>query len=836
MNTTELFSIRRRVFTVAISLLLCAAVALVLFLHDYAERAADQAFDRLLAASALSIAGSVQIEDSDVTVELPFAALAMLSGSERVFYTVRNASGGLITGYDDLDGKLALARSAIPVFNDLTYHDDAIRVATVGRLVSASQHAGWVTIRIAETRGAREALADEILHRSALSLVVIVLVSLALLWFGVQHAFAPLALIEGELRRRTPDDLDPLAGPVPAEVQRLVEALNGFMARLRAMMGTLNSLVADAAHQVRTPLASLRAQAEVALEERDPQRLHQRVERIHQNATHASQLINQLLMDATITHRLGMRERTMVGVAELINETRRRIGPLEKQRLRISIDAPVRRARVLGDRVALREMLRNLVDNALRYAPAGMVDIEVAEAADGQIELTVSDRGPGIADEEKAAVLERFTRGRSGQALPGSGLGLAIVKTVAIAHGGALTLIDRTGGGLSVRVRLPWAVPTLSGRGRAFLLAGLLAMGMIAGRGEARAEDAVTSKEVVTRFAAPQGGTGGRTLTVAGPTDTPLFAVLAHQFQRVRPEVAVVYREMGTRELYDAASHGRLESADVLISSAVDLQIRLANDGFAMRYASPYAAQLPSWAVWRSEVFGFTFEPAVIVYNPGRFTDATAPRSRRDLLRLLENDAASLVGRIGTYDIAASSVGYLLAEQDELVSSNFWGLANALGKVRVRLRTTSAAILDEIEQDKLDIGYNVLGSYALAQQAAGRRIGVVIPQDYVLVLARAALIARRTSNPDLARAFLDWLLSPAGQEVAASTAGLGAIVGGTPGQWGARNVQGASQGIVQPIVFGPALLVGLDQQRQGRFIQNWMRLMTDAPAGAATGR
>jgi two-component system sensor histidine kinase TctE len=170
------------------------------------------------------------------------------------------------------------------------------------------------------------------------------------------------------------------------------------------------------------------------------------------------------------------------------------------------------------------------------------------------------------------------------------------------------------------------------------------------------------------------------------------------------------------------------------------------------------------------------------------------------------------------------------------VSSNFWGLANAFGKVKVQLRTTSAAIIDEIEQGKLDIGYNVLGSYALAQQAAGRRIGVVIPEDYVLVLARAALIARHTANPDLARAFLDWLLSPAGQEVAASHAGLGAIVGGTPGQWGVRNVPGSSQGIVQPIVFGPALLVGLDQQRQGRFIQNWMRLMTGAPSSTMTGR
>ncbi|WZB73238.1 histidine kinase dimerization/phospho-acceptor domain-containing protein [Achromobacter xylosoxidans] len=198
-----------------------------------------------------------------------------------------------------------MAQSATPVYDYLNYHDEPVRVATVGRLVSASQHAGWVTVRVAETLGSREALADEILGRSVLPLVAVALVALGLLWFGVQRAFAPLAVVERELRRRAPDDLQPVSAPVPQEVSRLVEALNAFMHRLSGLMNTLNTLVADAAHQVRTPLASLRAQAEVALEEPDPERLHARIQRIHQNATHASQLINQLLMDATITHRLG---------------------------------------------------------------------------------------------------------------------------------------------------------------------------------------------------------------------------------------------------------------------------------------------------------------------------------------------------------------------------------------------------------------------------------------------------------------------------------------------------------------------------------------------------
>lgn len=824
MRIPESASIRRRVFTLGAALLACALIGLVFFLRGYAHRAAEQAFDRLLAASALTIAGSVQIEDGGVTVEPPVSSLAMLSGSERVFYEARTSNGQLITGYADLAPALPLAQAATPVFAYVDYHDEPVRVATVGRLVSASQHAGWVTVRVAETLGSREELASEILGRGVLPLLIVSLVALGLLWFGVQRAFAPLAVLERDLRTRAPEDLTPLTTPVPREVRRLVEALNAFMQRLSIIMDTLNTLVADATHQVRTPLASLRAQAEVALEETDPKRLRERIGRIHLNATHASQLINQLLMDATITHRLGKGPRESVGVAETINETRRRIGPVEAGRLRIEIAPEVRRARITGDRVALREMLRNLVDNALRYAPDGAVDIQATPVAGFRVALTVSDRGPGISDDEKEAVQQRFTRGRTGQSQSGSGLGLAIVRSVATAHGGSLWLHDRPGGGLSARVILPLAQP--SGRNLAAWLgtACATALLLVSTPGEVRAADL---EEIVTHYPAPQ--PASRTLVIAGPTDTPVVAPLIQGFQSLRPDVSVTYREIGSRDLYEATVDGRLTQVDVLMSSASDLQIRLANDGYAQSYASPYAPKLPSWAVWRNEVYGFTFEPAVIVYNPKRYTEATVPRSRQDLLRLLEREQSRLQGRVGTYDIAASSVGYLLAEQDELVSSNFWGLANAMGQAGVRLSSTSAQILDAIENDEMDLGYNILGSYALSRQASGSTIGVVFPQDYVLVLARSVLISRRAPSPDLARALVDWLLSPAGQQVASSHAALGSIMEDTPGRWTSEAVLARSRGIVQPVVLSPALLVGLDQRRHSRFVQNWVRLVTDTP-------
>ncbi len=308
---------------------------------------------------------------------------------------------------------------------------------------------------------------------------------------------------------------------------------------------------------------------------------------------------------------------------------------------------------------------------------------------------------------------------------------------MAEAHGAHSWLQDRQGGGLCARVILPRARPVYPRAllAAAAMLAGLLALppapARAAGQEQSGDEAArplpsrqeaapvrtpesarpatqqatappqmqgMSAPLTITRFLAPQ--PTDRLLVIAGTTDTPAAAPVIIAFQAIQPDVTVEYREMGSRELYEATVAGQLRDTDVLVSSAADLQIRLANDGYAMRYDAPGAERLPSWAVWRDEVFGFAFEPAVIAYNPRRFTEATVPRSRQELLRLLEAERAKLHGRVGTYDISRSSVGQVLAEEDEQVSSNFWGLTNALGQVGVRLSATTADILNAIENDR----------------------------------------------------------------------------------------------------------------------------------------
>lgn len=819
-------SIRRRVLGLALVVLALAAGAVALFLRDYAGRAADEAFDRLLAASALSIAGAVQVEGGRVVVELPIASLAMLgSDGDRVFYVVEQPNGAFVTGYDDLGAGLPPASDDEPVFADRSYHGEPVRIATIGRLTSASEAAGWVTIRVGETRLARSRLAAEIFNTAVLPLVGLLALSLALVWLGVQRAFAPLADLEAELRRRPSEDLSPVSVPVPVEVGHLVEALNGFMQRLDSIMRTLSSVVADAAHQVRTPLASLRAQAEVALDERDFDRLRERVVKIHNNAVVASDLINQLLMEAIVAHRIETREVAPLAIGTVIDDVLQRLDAAAAARVGVTIADGARDRVVMGDRLALREMLGNLVDNALDYTD-GPVSIAV-DATPAGIRLAVSDRGPGIADDEKAAVLERFRRGRSGGTRPGSGLGLSIVRTVVDAHGGRIALVDRDGGGLEARIELKAEAPARpaglkGGRGGRMLavLAAVAVLGLVASGGRADAGE-------MSRYPAPHPpDEHGPVLMIAGATSTPLFAAFIHDFQIVRPDVAVLYDEIETLPLYEAVVAGTVpEGTDLIISSASDLQVKLANDGFARAYESPQTEALPAWARWRDEVFGFTFEPAVILYNRALVPEADRPRSHLGLIRLLESDPVRFRGRIGTYDIAASGVGQMLAAQDAVISSNFWRLAHALGQADVRLSGSSPELIDLVAGGELALAYNVLGSYAFARQADDPRFGIVIPDDYALVLTRTALIPRTANDPRLAEAFLDYLLSPRGQAIAAGATALGAVVPGSHGKWTAERIAEEASGIIQPVALGPALLVGLDQERKGRLYEAWGKLV-----------
>ncbi len=821
MSAPKSFSIRNRIVALALALLLAAAVVLIVFIRDYAERAADQAFDRLLAASALTIAGAVQVEDDTVIVELPFASFGMFSGRDRVFYAVEDRNGRAVTGYDDLSRNLGEMTAAGPTFADTMYRGELVRVASVGRLTSSGSDTDWVTIHVAETQTERNALAAEILGNAIVPVIALTLLAVGLVWFGIGRMFAPLYQLEQELRGRAPDDLSPVDVPVPVEVSHLVSGLNAFMARLGSAMERVTGLVAEAAHEVRTPLASLRAQAEVAMDEQDPEALRRRVGRIHQGAIQASQLVSQLLMEATISHRLENQETDTTAFGMVVDEVRQRLDPDLARRLVVNLPEAVASAPILGDRVALREMVRNVVDNALVYSD-GPVEIG-GRINEGMLTMAVRDHGPGIVEAEKPMVLERFKRGATSSNKAGSGLGLSIVKRVAEAHRGALRLLDGAGGGLVVEIDLPVAgrAPKPDHKRRALGgIAGLALCLLLVDPRSAQAASAV--------YPAVDGSTD-TVLSIVGTTDTPLFLHFITGFQAQRPDVTIHYSEQDSLPIYQQFLSGEMEVPDLMISSASDLQMKLANDGYALPYDSPWLNSLPDWAHWRNELFGFTFEPAVIIYNPNRISAAEVPRTHLTLAEMLETQTDRFRGAIATYDIAQSGVGYLLASQDQVISSNFWRLAAAFGRVGAVFSGSSPAILNGVADGSLALGYNVLGSYAFARKAAGANIEIVVPDDYVLVLTRAMLIPRDAPNPELGKAFVDYALSPDGQGVAAGQTALGSVALGGIGEWTSDAISARGRGVIQPIPLGPALLVSLDQQRRKRFLDSWGEIVSPKP-------
>ncbi|WP_363799233.1 sensor histidine kinase [Lysobacter firmicutimachus] len=456
-------SIRRTLLIYLGALSLIGAVLLFLAARSYGRSAADRSYDHLLVASALSIADSVALVDGQWQVDLPYAALDLLAMApeDRVFYRVAGAEGATITGYADLPAPPALPRDGRPRLFDAVYRGEVTRFVAVSRWVAGPATQGQAIVQVGQTRLAREALADDVVLRALVAIVALSLAALALVWIGVHRALRPLQKLERDLSLREPSDLKPVAGEVPLELDQLVGALNRFMARLSASNETLRAFMGDAAHQMRTPLAALRAQAQLALDEDDPVEQRRSLVTIERNASHMSRLLNQLLSDASAIHRSHLQQFETVDLAEVLHQALYESIPQAGPRPDVRLAATGEPMRVRGDALLLREALKNLIDNALKHGrpspgrDAGPLQIALTVAEDpAWAVLTVADHGPGIAPGDAGSVFERFARGRDAAA-GGAGLGLAIVKRIVDSHGGRIDLSNRVGGGLVVTLRLP---------------------------------------------------------------------------------------------------------------------------------------------------------------------------------------------------------------------------------------------------------------------------------------------------------------------------------------------------------------------------------------------
>lgn len=304
-------------------------------------------------------------------------------------------------------------------------------------------------------------------------------------------------------------------------------------------------------------------------------------------------------------------------------------------------------------------------------------------------------------------------------------------------------------------------------------------------------------------------------MLVRGTTDLELFEPVLAAFVSERPYLNVEYEQWASNDLYlaaEAACHGEFAAADLLISSSVDQHVKLVNDGCARPHRSAATAALPDAATWRDEIFGVTSEPAVMVYNRELVPPGEAPRSRFDLLDLLRPADSRYAGRVATYDIEASGLGYLFAFLDSQQATTFGSLIEAFGRTGAVATCCSAEIISGVARGEYLVAYNVLGSYALARAAMDPRIAVVAPEDYTLVLTRAAMIPRGARHPEAAGALVDFLLSPRGREALAEVWLVLDV---------AELLPGADDAVLRPIALSPVLLVGLDRAKRARFLELW---------------
>lgn len=449
---------RRLVGVIAIVLAL-GAIVLGWAAWLYARVAADEAYDRLLVGAALQIAESVATEPGRVTVDPPISAFETLAlaTDDRIFYRVVDPDGVTLTGQDDLaSGRKTGKPGRDPVFADGAYRAFPVRIVTIGRFVTGPGIAGWVEVTVAQTHLARLSLTRDLALKSILLVLGMSALALVALVIAVRVALRPLRDVQSAIAARDPKDLRPVDVAVPREVATLIESINHFLVRLADRIGGMERFIADAAHQIRTPLTALAGQVDLLSTETRADRRRQQLARVRDRIEQLGRLTNQLLSHAMVIHRREVVELTSVDLVPLARTALATAVPLSLGRdIRVVFETSEAELVVRGDRVSIGEVMTNAIHNAIQHGAPGLLVVSLRREGDDAV-LDVVDDGPGIPPEEWQEVVKPFIRGRD--KIGGSGLGLSIVADVVVAHGGRLVFRHREDGLFVVSLVFPLAV------------------------------------------------------------------------------------------------------------------------------------------------------------------------------------------------------------------------------------------------------------------------------------------------------------------------------------------------------------------------------------------
>ena len=414
-------------------------------LYRGALRSINTAYDRSLLASARSIGELLQVEHGELRVEVPYAALEIFeaSNNSRMYYRIDGFTGEFVSGYEDLpvyQGKIPqqTAYPALVDFYDVEFRGETVRMAALYQPVAAQDARGMALIQVAETLEVRQALAREILLDTLVRQALLIAVVTLVVWVVVARALVPVESLRRQLLSRNAEDLSPLhAEDAPRELQPMVTAMNTLMQRLHRLIGHQLRFVRDASHQLRTPLAVLKTQVQNALSgPSGPEALRA----MNDTVDRAITLANQMLALAKVEQVHGEAQRETLNLAEIASDVAIDLSPLIADR-HLDFELDAHDAYLRAHPWMLRELLRNLLHNAIRETPAGQALSVLVVPGAQHVRLIVRDSGPGISASQREHLFEPF---HTGHPNTGSGLGLAICREICQSLGASIELVNRT--------------------------------------------------------------------------------------------------------------------------------------------------------------------------------------------------------------------------------------------------------------------------------------------------------------------------------------------------------------------------------------------------------
>jgi two-component system sensor histidine kinase TctE len=450
-------SVRRLLFRwLLLPLVLLLGVATIIG-YPIALQPATAAYDWVLIDTAQSLTRLINAKKTDAEPGLLSSSADILLRTDqfdRIYYSVHDLRGKLLAGDAHLSPPPVRLLDAGEFVYDGKIDGETIRVAAMRVNLRGVE----AIVQVAETTVKRSELTTRILTGMIASEVVIVIVVVVLMLFGIGKGLEPLERLRGEIGARSPRDLRPVPlVHAPIEVRPVVSALNGLLRQLELALRSRQEFVANAAHQLRTPLAGLRMQVELGLQQQDPEEYRRVLTALDLSTERAVHLANQLLMLARAEvgfHRVDSMQ--VLDLQQIVEEVAGNLVPTAIAK-KIDLGLELQPARIHGDSFLIAELLSNLIDNAIAYTPAGgritvatMIDADVAV-------LQVEDDGIGIPEAERELVFGRFYR-ISGSGGEGCGLGLPIAQEITHLHGGEITISAAQGGkGTLVSVRIPRA-------------------------------------------------------------------------------------------------------------------------------------------------------------------------------------------------------------------------------------------------------------------------------------------------------------------------------------------------------------------------------------------